>query len=150
MPVAPSRRISAAVGPHLQCPLLDFAAGVDRTDTNEPGASDQRAAKLANDVTPTARVLVQLSLRRVTSTRVAGPPNVTAPDGRGGNWPTEAAKVGRRRCSLYRPQSRTMRYPITKLYPASPPTVGHDAERYETVAATPEFASFIAQTPGPR
>ena len=75
------------------------------------------------------------------------PPTVTAPAGRGGNWPTEAPRLGLSTAAdLYRPQlENDLRHPNTKLYPGIAATLATMAELYERGGRSADFASFIAQ-----
>ena len=75
------------------------------------------------------------------------PPTVTAPAGRGGNWPTEAPRLALSRLQTCTGRSsRTIcGHPNTKLYPGIAATLATMAELYERGGRSADFASFIAQ-----
>ena len=126
--------------------LLDFAAGLDRADTERTWAFDH-ARQLASDRSAAGAVLVQLSLSEgdVDAAWLAA-------DRYGPGWawreladrgaearPVEAA-------DLYRPQlENDLRHPNTKLYPGIAATLATMAELYERGGRSADFASFIAQ-----
>ena len=126
--------------------LLDFAAGIDRADTERTWAFDH-ARQLASDRFAAGAVLVQLSLSEgdVDAAWLAA-------DRYGPGWawreladrgaearPVEAA-------DLYRPQlENDLRHPNTKLYPGIAATLATMAELYERGGRSADFASFIAQ-----
>ena len=126
--------------------LLDFAAGIDRADTERTWAFDH-ARQLASDRYAAGAVLVQLSLSEgdVDAAWLAA-------DRYGPGWawreladrgaearPVEAA-------DLYRPQlENDLRHPNTKLYPGIAATLATMAELYERGGRSADFASFIAQ-----
>jgi hypothetical protein len=126
--------------------LLDFAAGIDRADTERTWAFDH-ARQLASDRYAAGAVLVQLSLSEgdVDAAWLAA-------DRYGPGWawreladrgaearPVEAA-------DLYRPQlENDLRHPNTKLYPGIATTLATMAELYERGGRSADFASFIAQ-----
>jgi hypothetical protein len=126
--------------------LLDFAAGIDRADTERTWAFDH-ASQLASDRFAAGAVLVQLWLSE-------GDVDAAwqAADRYGPGWawreladrgaevrPVEAA-------DLYRPQlEKDLQYPNSKLYPDIAATLATMAELYERGGCSADFASFIAQ-----
>ena len=83
----------------------------------------------------------------MTSKPRGRPLTVTAPAGRGGNWPTEAPRPGLSTAAdLYRPQlEKDLSYPNSKLYPDIAATLATMAKLYERGGRSADFASFIAQ-----
>ena len=75
------------------------------------------------------------------------PPTVTAPAGRGENWPTEAPRLGRSKPQTYTGRSlkRICGHPNSKLYPDIAETLATMAELYERGGRSADFASFIVQ-----
>lgn len=127
--------------------LLDFAARVDRADTERTWAFDHARQLAASDRFAAGAVLVQLSLSEGDVDAAWA-----AADSYGPGWawreladrgaearPVEAA-------DLYRPQLESdLRHPNTKLYPGIAATLATMAELYERDGRSADFASFIAQ-----
>jgi tetratricopeptide (TPR) repeat protein len=126
--------------------LLDFAAGVDRADTERTWAFDH-ARQLATDRYAAGAVLVQLSLSEgdVDAAWLAADRY-----GPGWAWRELADRGAKARpveaADLYRPQLESdLRYPNTKHYPGIAATLATMAELYERGGRSADFASFIAQ-----
>ncbi|MGY4653749.1 SWIM zinc finger family protein [Mycobacterium sp. URHB0021] len=126
--------------------LLDFAAGIDRADTERTWALDH-ARQLATDRYAKGAVLVQLSL---SEGDVEGAWQAADRYGPGWAWRelanrgAEARPVGA--ADLYRPQlEKDLRHPDSKLYPDIAATLATMAELYERGGRSADFASFIAQ-----
>jgi hypothetical protein len=126
--------------------LLDFAAGLDRADTERTWAFDH-ARQLASDRFAAGAVLVQLSLSEgdIDAAWLAA-------DGYGPGWAwreladrgAEARPVAA--ADLYRPQlEQDLRNPNSKLYPGIAATLATMAKLYERGGRSADFASFIAQ-----
>jgi hypothetical protein len=126
--------------------LLEFAAGVDRSETEHAWALEQ-AEQLAADRFAAGALLVQL-LMSDGDMEAAW----QAADRYGPGWawkelavrgadarPTDAA-------DLYRPQlEKDLRYPNSKLYPDIAERLATMAQLYEKGGRSADFASFIAQ-----
>jgi len=126
--------------------LLDFAAGVDRADTERTWAFDH-ARQLATDRFAAGAVLVQICL---------GEGDVDAAwqaadrYGPGWAWRELADRGAKARpveaADLYRPQlEKDLRQPNSKLYPDIAATLATMAKLYERGGRSADFASFIAQ-----
>ncbi|MDT5234559.1 MAG: hypothetical protein QOF47_546 [Mycobacterium sp.] len=127
--------------------LLDFAAGVDRVDTERTWAFDHARQLAASDRYAAGAVLVQLHMSDgdIDAAWLAA-------DRYGPGWawreladrgaearPVEAA-------DLYRPQLESdLRNPNSKLYPGIAATLATMAKLYERGGRSADFASFIAQ-----
>ncbi len=127
--------------------LLDFAAGVDRADTERTWAFDHARQLAASDRFAAGAVLVQLYLSEGDFDAAW-----QAADGYGPGWAwreladrgAEARPVAA--ADLYRPQlEKDLRYPNSKLYPDIAATLAMMAELYERGGRSADFASFIAQ-----
>jgi hypothetical protein len=126
--------------------LLDFAAGIDRADTERTWAFDH-ARQLASDRYAAGAVLVQLSLSEgdVDAAWLAAHRY-----GPGWAWRELADRGAEARpveaADLYRPQlENDLRHPNTKLYPGIAATLATMAELYERGGRSADFASYIAQ-----
>jgi hypothetical protein len=126
--------------------LLDFAAGVDRADTERTWAFDH-ARQLATDRFAAGAVLVQLHM---SDGDIDAAWQAADRYGPGWAWRELADRGAEARpveaADLYRPQLETdLRYPNTKLYPGIAATLATMAELYERGGRSADFASFIAQ-----
>jgi uncharacterized Zn finger protein len=126
--------------------LLDFAAGIDRADTERTWALDH-ARQLASDRHAAGAVLVQLSLSEGDVDAAWQAANLYGP---GWAWRELADRGAEARpveaADLYRPQlENDLRHPNTKLYPGIAATLATMAELYERGGRSAHFASFIAQ-----
>ena len=126
--------------------LLDFAAGVDRADTERTWAFDH-ARQLASDRYAAGAVLVQLSL---SEGDVDAAWQAADRYGPGWAWRELADRGAEARpveaADLYRPQlEKDLQHPNTKLYPGIAATLATMAELYERGGRSADFASFIAQ-----
>ena len=127
--------------------LLDFAAGVDRADTERIWAFDHARQLAASDRFAAGAVLVQLSL---SEGDVDAAWQAADRYGPGWAWRELADRGAEARpveaADLYRPQlENDLRYPDTKLYPGIAATLATMAELYERGGRSADFASFIAQ-----
>src|SRR6476661_3747971 len=126
--------------------LLDFAAGIDRADTERTWAFDH-ARQVATDRHAAGAVLVQLSL---SEGDVDAAWQAADRYGPGWAWRELAARGAEARpveaADLYRPQLESdLRHPNTKLYPGIAATLATMAELYERGGRSADFTSFIAQ-----
>ena len=126
--------------------LLDFAAGVDRVDTERTWAFDH-ARQLASDRFAAGAVLVQLSL---SEGDIDAAWQAADQYGPGWAWRELADRGAEARpvaaADLYRPQlEKDLRYPNSKLYPDIAATLATMAKLYERGGRSAGFASFIAQ-----
>jgi tetratricopeptide (TPR) repeat protein len=126
--------------------LLDFAAGVDRADTERTWAFDH-ARQLASDRFAASAVLVQLCL---SEGDVDAAWQAADRYGPGWAWRELAVRGAEARpveaADLYRPQlEKDLRHPNSKLYPDIAATLATMAELYERGGRSADFASFIAQ-----
>ena len=126
--------------------LLDFAASVDRADTERTWAFDH-ARQLATDRYAAGAVLVQLSL---SEGDVDAAWQAADRYGPGWAWRELADRGAKARpveaADLYRPQLESdLRHPNTKLYPGIAATLATMAELYERGGRSADFASFIVQ-----
>ena len=127
--------------------LLDFAAGVDRADTERTWAFDHARQLAASDRFAAGAVLVQLSL---SEGDVDAAWQAADRYGPGWAWRELADRGAEARpvdaADLYRPQlENDLRHPDTKLYPGIAATLATMAELYERGGRSADFASFIAQ-----
>ena len=127
--------------------LLDFAAGVDRADTERRWAFDHARQLAASDRFAAGAVLVQLSL---SEGDVDAAWQAAERYGPGWAWRELADRGAQARpvdaADLYRPQlEQDLRYPDSKLYPGIAATLATMAELYERGGRSADFASFIAQ-----
>jgi uncharacterized Zn finger protein len=127
--------------------LLDFAAGVDRADTERTWAFDHARQLAASDRHAAGAVLVQLSLSEgdVDAAWLAADRY-----GPGWAWRELADRGAEARpvdaADLYRPQLESdLRHPNSKLYPGIAATLATMAELYERGGRSADFTSFIAQ-----
>lgn len=126
--------------------LLDFAAGVDRADSERTWALEH-ARELASDRFAAGAVLVQLLL---SDGDVDAAWQAADRYGPGWAWRELADRGAEARpvdaADLYRPQlEKDLRYPNSKLYPDIAETLSTMAELYERGGRGADFASFIAQ-----
>jgi uncharacterized Zn finger protein len=126
--------------------LLDFAAGVDRVDTERTWAFDH-ARQLACDRVAAGAVVVQLFLSEgdVDAAWLAADRY-----GPGRAWRELADRGAEARpveaADLYRPQlENDLRQPNTTLYPGIAATLATMAELYERGGRSADFATFVAQ-----
>ena len=127
--------------------LLDFAAGVDRVDTERTWAFDHARQLAASDRFAAGAVLVQLYM---SDGDIDAAWQAADRYGPGWAWreladrgadarPVEAA-------DLYRPElEKDLQYPNSKLYPDIAARLATMAELYERGGRSADFASFIAQ-----
>jgi uncharacterized Zn finger protein len=128
------------------CVLRDFAAGVDRAETERAWAFDH-ARQLASDRFAAGAVLVQLCL---SEGDVDAAWQAADRYGPGWAWRELADRGAEARpvaaADLYRPQlEKDLRHPNSKLYPDIAATLATMAELYERGGRSADFASFIAQ-----
>ncbi len=126
--------------------LLDFAAGVDRVDTERAWAFDH-AGHLATDRFAKGATLVQLCL---SEGDVEAAWEAAHRYGPGWAWRELADRGAEARpvdaADLYRPQlEKDLSYPNSKLYPDIAATLATMAKLYERGGRSADFASFIAQ-----
>ena len=127
--------------------LLDFAAGIDRADTERTWALDHARQLAASDRYAAGAVLVQLLL---SEGDVDAAWQAADRYGPGWAWRELADRGAEARpveaADLYRPQlENDLRHPNTKLYPGIAATLATMAELYERGGRSADFASFIAQ-----
>jgi uncharacterized Zn finger protein len=127
--------------------LLDFAAGVDRVDTERTWAFDHARQLAASDRFAAGAVLVQLHM---TDGDIDAAWQAADRYGPGWAWRELADRGADARpvdaADLYRPQlENDLRHPDTKLYPGIAATLATMAELYERGGRSTDFASFIAQ-----
>ncbi|WP_304106611.1 SWIM zinc finger domain-containing protein [Mycolicibacterium bacteremicum] len=126
--------------------LVDFAAAVDRADTERMWALDH-ARGLASDQFATGAVLVQLWL---SEGDVDAAWEAADRYGPGPAWQELAQHGAEARpvaaADLYRPQlQRDLRHPNSKLYPDIAETLAIMAELYEKGGRGADFAVFMAE-----
>jgi hypothetical protein len=127
--------------------LLDFAAGVDRLDTERRWALDHARQLAATDRFAAGAVLVQLHM---SEGDIDAAWEAADRYGPGWAWRELAVRGADARpvdaADLYRPQLESdLRYPNSGLYPAIAETLATMAELYERGGRSADFASFIAQ-----
>jgi hypothetical protein len=127
--------------------LLDFAAGIDRTDAERTWAMDHARQLAASDPYAAGAVLVQLLL---SEGDVDAAWQAADRYGPGWAWRELADRGAEARpvaaADLYRPElEKDLRYPNSKLYPGIAATLSMMAELYERGGRSADFASFIAQ-----
>ncbi|MED5812875.1 hypothetical protein VST63_10935 [Mycolicibacterium sp. 050232] len=126
--------------------LLDFAAGVDRVDTEHAWALGH-AEELATDRFAAGAVLVQLHLSDGNSEAAWEAADRYGP---GWAWKELAVRGADARpvaaADLYRPGlENDLRYPNSKIYPDVAERLATMAELYERGGRSDDFASFLAQ-----
>lgn len=126
--------------------LLDFAAGVDRADTERAWALDH-ARELASDPRAAGAVLVQLLL---SEGDVDAAWQAADRYGPGWAWRELAVRGADTRpvdaADLYRPQLvKDLQHPYSKIYPDIAANLATMAELYEKGGRRADFAAFIAQ-----
>jgi hypothetical protein len=127
--------------------LFDFAAGVNRADTERAWAFDHARQLAASDCFSAGAVLVQLYLSECD---VDGAWLAADQYGPGWAWPELADRGAKARpvdaADLFRPQlEKDLRYPDSKLYPDIAATLAKMAKLYEEGGRSADFASYIAQ-----
>ncbi|APE16740.1 hypothetical protein BOH72_17335 [Mycobacterium sp. WY10] len=127
--------------------LLDFAARIDRADTERSWAFDHARQLAASDRFALGAVLVQLCL---SEGDVDSAWQAAERFGPGWAWKELAERGANARpveaADLYRPQLESdLRYPNSKLYPDIAATLATMAKLYERGGRSADFASFIAQ-----
>ena len=127
--------------------LLDFAAGIDRADTERTWALDHARQLAASDRFAAGAVLVQLHM---SDGDIDAAWQAADRYGPGWAWRELADRGAEARpveaADLYRPQlENDLRHPNTKLYPGIAETLATMAELYERGGRSADFASFIAQ-----
>lgn len=127
--------------------LLNFAAGVDRADTERDWAFDHARQLAASDRFAAGAVLVQLSL---SEGDVDAAWQVAERYGPGWAWRELADRGAEARpvdaADLYRPEmEKDLRYPNSKVYPDIAARLAKMAKLYEQGGRSADFASFIAQ-----
>jgi hypothetical protein len=127
--------------------LRDFAAGVDRVDTERDWAFDHARQLAATDRFAAGAVLVQLHM---SDNDIDAAWRAADRYGPGWAWReladrgAEARPVGA--ADLYRPElEKDLRYPDSKLYPDIAARLATMAKLYERGGRSADFASFIAQ-----
>jgi uncharacterized Zn finger protein len=128
------------------CVLRDFAAGIDRADTERAWALDH-ARQLASDRYAAGAVLVQLLM---SEDDIDAAWQAADRYGPGWAWRELADRGAEARpvdaADLYRPQlENDLRYPNSKLYPDIAERLATMAELYERGGRSADFASFISQ-----
>jgi uncharacterized Zn finger protein len=126
--------------------LLDFAAGINRADTERAWALDH-AEQLASDRFAAGAVLVQLFM---SDGDIDAAWQAADRYGSGWAWKELAVRGADARpvaaADLYRPQlEKDLQYPNSKLYPDIAAALATMAELYERGGRSADFASFIAQ-----
>jgi uncharacterized Zn finger protein len=129
------------------CVLRDFAATVDRIDTERTWAFDHARQLAATDRFAAGAVLVQLSL---SEGDIDAAWQAADRYGPGSAWRELADRGAEARpvaaADLYRPQLlNDLRYPNSKLYPDIAATLATMAQLYERGGRSADFAAFIAQ-----
>ena len=127
--------------------LLDFAAGVDRVDTERTWAIDYARLLAASDRFAAGAVLVQLHM---SDGDIDAAWQAADRYGPGWAWRELAVRGAEARpvhaADLYRPElEKDLRYPNSKLYPDIAARLATMAELYERGGRSADFASFIAQ-----
>lgn len=127
--------------------LLDFAAGVDRVETERAWAMEHARDLAASDRFAAGAVLVQLNM---SDGDIDAAWQAADQYGPGWAW-RELAVLGAEArpvdaADLYRPElAEDLRYPNSKLYPDIAARLATMAELYERGGRSADFASFIAQ-----
>lgn len=126
--------------------LRDFAAGVDRTETERDWAFEH-ARELASDRFAAGAVLVQVCL---SEGDIDAAWRAADRYGAGRAWRELADRGAEARpvaaADLYRPQLESdLRYPDSTCYPGIAETLAKMARLYEKGGRSADFASFIAQ-----
>jgi len=127
--------------------LLDFAAGVDRLDTERTWAFEHARQLAASDRFAAGAVLVQLHM---SDGDIDAAWQAADRYGPGWAWRELADRGAEARpvaaADLYRPQlEKDLRNPNSKLYPGIAATLATMATLYERGGRGADFASFIAQ-----
>ncbi|WP_319453613.1 MULTISPECIES: SWIM zinc finger family protein [unclassified Mycobacterium] len=127
--------------------LLDFAAGVDRVDTERTWAFDHARELAASDRFAAGAVLVQLHM---SDDDIDAAWLAADEYGSGWAWRELAVRGAEARpvdaADLYRPElEKDLRYPNSKLYSDIAARLATMAELYERGGRSADFASFIAQ-----
>ncbi|MEO3761047.1 DUF6880 family protein [Mycobacterium sp. B14F4] len=127
--------------------LLDFAAGVDRLDSERTWAFDHARQLAASDPFAAGAVLVQLHM---SEGDIDAAWQAADRYGPGWAWRELAVRGAEARpveaADLYRLQlEKDLRHPNSKLYPDIAATLATMAELYERGGRSADFASFIAQ-----
>ena len=127
--------------------LIDFAAGIDRADTERTWAFDHARQLAVSDRFAFGAVLVQLCL---SEGDVDAAWHAAERCGPGWAWKELAYRGAEARpveaADLYRPQLESdLRYPDTKLYPGIAATLATMKKLYDRGGCSADFASFIAQ-----
>lgn len=126
--------------------LLDFAAGVDRAETEHTWALEH-AEQLATDRFAAGALLVQLLM---SDGDMGAAWRAADRYGPGWAWKELAFRGAETRpidaADLYRPQlEKDLRYPNSKLYPDIAEQLATMAELYEKGGRSDDFASFMTQ-----
>lgn len=127
--------------------LLEFAAGIDRVDTERSWAMDHARHLAETDRFARGAVLVQLHM---SDDDMDAAWQAADRYGAGGAWRELAVRGADARpvaaADLYRPElERDLRYPNSKIYPDIAETLVTMAALYERGGRGEDFASFIAQ-----
>lgn len=127
--------------------LLDFAAGVGRTDTERAWALDQARELAASDRFAAGAVLVQLHM---SEGDIDAAWQAADRYGPGWAWKELAVRGADARpvaaADLYRPQlEKDLQYPNSAIYPDIAERLAMMAELYEKSGRSADFASFMAQ-----
>jgi hypothetical protein len=127
--------------------LLDFAAGVDRVDTEHTWALDHARKLAASDRFAAGAVLVQLHM---SDGDIDAAWQAADRYGPGWAWRELAVRGAEARpveaADLYRPElEKDLRYPNSKLYSDIAARLATMAGLYERGGRIADFASFIAQ-----
>ncbi|WP_102141928.1 SWIM zinc finger family protein [Mycobacterium hubeiense] len=127
--------------------LLDFAATVDRVDTERAWAFDHARQLAASDRFAAGAVLVQLHM---SDGDIDAAWQAADRYGPGWAWRELAVRGADARpvdaADLYRPElEKDLRYPNSKLYPDIAERLATMAELYERGGRSADFASFIEQ-----
>lgn len=127
--------------------LLDFAAGVDRVDTEHAWALDHARQLAATDRFAAGAVLVQLHM---SDDDIDAAWHAADRYGPGWAWRELADRGAEARpvdaADLYRPGlEKDLRYPNSKLYPDIAARLATMAKLYERGSRSADFASFIAE-----
>lgn len=127
--------------------LIDFAAGVDRVDTERAWAFDHARQLAVSDRFAAGAVLVQLHM---SDGDIDAAWQAADRYGPGWAWRELAVRGADARpvdaADLYRPElEKDLRYPNSKIYPDIAARLATMAELYERGGRSADFASFIAQ-----
>ena len=127
--------------------LLDFAAGVDRVDTERAWSFDHARQLAASDRFAAGAVLVQLCL---SEGDVDAAWQAADRYGPGWAWRELADRGAKARpvaaADLYRAGlEKDLQYPNSKLYPDIAARLATMAQLYERGGRSADFASYIAQ-----